>query len=165
MHLTWFDGVDVITFVYTHTHTHIYITVKAQSKSNTRSIHLSFFFFFLSPLAMDRRIAFSLLSISIHLSIVAFHAYYNYFWFVWSPWDNRNWNSFQSLVVLRWISLTVSLDVHPLGILIRFNDFLARFHMQCQSLNRKRVAGYWATRLPYYLSSPCFYEPRYIRID
>lgn len=116
--------VSMLSRSCTHTHTHIYITVKAQSKSNTRSIHLSFFFFFLSPLAMDRRIAFSLLSISIHLSIVAFHAYYNYFWFVWSPWDNRNWNSFQSLVVLRWISLTVSLDVHPLGILIRFNDFL-----------------------------------------
>lgn len=111
--------------VRVHTHTHTYIYNSESAIEIEHPIYSSFFllFFFLSPLAMDRRIAFSLLSISIHLSIVAFHAYYNYFWFVWSPWDNRNWNSFQSLVVLRWISLTVSLDVHPLGILIRFNDF------------------------------------------
>lgn len=95
--------VSMLSRSCTHTHTYIYNSESAIEIEHP--IYSSFFllFFFLSPLAMDRRIAFSLLSISIHLSIVAFHAYYNYFWFIWSPWDNRNWNSFQSLVVLRWI--------------------------------------------------------------
>lgn len=101
----------------------IYITVKAQSKSNTRSIHLSFFFF-LSPLAMDRRIAFSLLSISMHLSIVEFYAHY----WIYNYSDLSNLYEIIIKTLSNFLSSYVEFltffSMHLVGILIRINDLL-----------------------------------------
>lgn len=121
MHLTWFDGVDVITFVYTYIH---YIYNSESAIEIEYPIYSSFFFFFLSPLAMDRRIAFSLLSISMHLSIVEFYAHY---WIY-------NYSDLSSLyeIIIKTLSNFLSsyvefltfFSMHLVGILIRINDFL-----------------------------------------